>query len=138
MTYNGTNLRVFLAGVLLGGENECTVSFSHEPRDANTKDSGRWDASEEGALSAEVSGNGFVVTPAEGILDKLYDALTNAAELDVVVGTNSGGSVNTTAHRWIMKARLVAFEDAGVHRETRTYSYTFRSTGVVTSWNPAS
>ena len=137
-TYNGSNLRVFLAGVLLGGETECSVSFSHEPRDSNTKDTGRWNSSEEGGLGAEISGSGFVVTPAQGILDKLFDALVNSAELDVVVGTNNAGVVDATAHRWIGKFRLTSFEESGKHRETRTYSYSLQSTGIVTSWNPAS
>lgn len=137
-TYNGTNLRVFIDGQLVGGENECSISFSHEPRDSNTKDTGRWNNSEEGALSAEISGSGFVTVPAEGVLDKLFDALTSANPVTVIVGTNTGGSVDTSAHRWIGTFRLVSFEDNGAHRDTRTYSYSLQSVGTVTSYNPAS
>lgn len=137
-TFNGSNLRVFLDGSLVGGENECTVSFSHEPRDSNTKDAGRWNANEEGGLSAEISGSGFVVVPVEGTLDVLFDALVNSTPLSVVVGTNDGGSPDLTAHRWIGTFRLTSFEDSGPHRDTRTYSYTLMSTGVVESFNPAS
>lgn len=137
-TQNGTDLRVFKDGVLLGGENECSVSFSHEPRDASTKDTGRWNNSEEGSLGAEISGSGFVPADAEDVMDVLYDALVSQNPVSVVFGVNSGGSVDTTKHRYIGQFRLTSFEQSGSHRQTATYSYTLQSVGIVTSWNPNS
>jgi hypothetical protein len=137
-TFNGTSLRVFKDGALIGGEDDCTISFSHEPRDANTKDSGRWNASEEGPLSAELSGGGFVPADAEDVLDVLYDALVGTTVTAIVVGTKSGAAVDTTKHRWIGTFRVTAFDDNGPHRAGRKYSYTMQSTGPVESWNPGS
>lgn len=131
-TYNGTNLRIFIDGTLVGGENETTISFSHEPRDSNTKDS-PWNSNEEGSLSAEISGSGFVVAPVEGTLDRLFDALVNANSVSVLVGTNIGGLLDTSKHRWSGQFRLTSFEDSGSHRDTRTYSYTLMSVGVIES-----
>jgi hypothetical protein len=137
-TFNGSNLRVFVAGALVAEEQNCTFNLSHEPRDANSKDSGRWDNSEEGPLSGEFSGEGLVPVGAEDVLDALYDKLVGTEVIQVVIGTNNAGSVDETKHRWIMNARFTSLEDNGPHREGRKYSFAGKSVGIVTSWNPNS
>lgn len=129
-TWNGTDILVFMDGTKIAGEAEATASFSHDPRPANTKASGRWEASAEGALSGEISVDGLVMLNNQPA-SLLFDAVISKTPVTLIFGVDNDGSPDTSELRYIGEFRVTKFDDSAPHRDTRAFSATFSSTGAI-------
>lgn len=135
-TVNGTNLRVFLDDELIAGEDSCSISFTHDPRGANTKDSGRWDANAEGGLSCEISSDGLDIVPgsqgAKKTFRDLLTAFTSVTAVTLTFGINDDGDTDLAYDHYQGSFRITSLEKTGDHRDTVQVSASFSSTGEVT------
>jgi len=126
---NGTNLVVKIGNLQIGVAKTCSMSISHEPRDATSKDSAGNEDSLEGLVSAEVSGDGLY-NPAHAVQadNVIYPGITNRTRISWSFGSKTAGDVIYYGEGYFTKLDL-----SGGVEESATFSFSIKVAGGVSS-----
>ena len=128
---NGTNLRIYLGGVVIGYATSCTMSVTREMREILTKDSpgSGWTENKPGRKSATMSTEGLSSTDTANTTPKaLFDALNNGTPL---VGRFTTDVIGDSY--WEGSMYCNTFEQTAAVEENASYSAEFTVHGAVTS-----
>jgi len=127
--FNGTNLKVYVAGAVVARATSCELSISSNLRDATTKDSGgdaerlpglrEWSLSTDALYSEDYTGAG---------VDELFAAIKNGTKLAVKFSTNNIGDHEYAGNAYVTDLSM----NAGTE-ENATYSASFQGTGAITN-----
>jgi len=133
---NGTNLGVYVDGVLIGFSTSATINVNQSLRSTSSKASGGWEENMEGIRNFDVSTDAlYLYTNADGSTvtevteDELYLHIHNRTSftLKFGVGTTASGDVNYTGTAFVTSISVSApMED------TATYSVSFQGSGALT------
>ena len=119
----GNDIRVSIEGILIGGQQGCSINRETETSDTTTKDSGVWSEAEAIGLSWSVDCDGLVVVGDEG-LEALEAAWENLRQVDVKYGS---------AERYKTgKAIITSLSSNSASKEKTTYSVSFQGVGALT------
>jgi predicted secreted protein len=132
--FNGTNLKVYVAGNVVARATSCELSISSNLRDATTKDSGgdaerlpglrEWSLSTDALYSEDYSGAG---------VDEIFAAIKNGTKLAVKFSSNNVGDHEYAGDAYVTDMSL----NAGTE-ENATYSASFQGTGAISNTIKAS
>ena len=131
---NGTELGVYVAGVLVAYSTNATLNVNHSTRSTSSKESGGWEDNMEGMRNWDVSCDALYAW-----LDPAGSAITNKTLSDLFTGylatrtsfdltfgstTATAGYTKYTGTAWLTSASLTApLED------TSTFSVSFQGSG---------
>jgi len=131
---NGTELGVYVAGVLVAYSTNATLNANHSTRSTTSKESGGWEDNMEGLRNWDVSCDALYawVDPAGSAitnktLSDIFTAyLTTRTSFELTFGANGGASNDTkyVGDAWLTSCSLTApLED------TSTFSVSFQGSG---------
>ena len=120
----GSDIRVSIGEVLIGGQQGCSINRETETTDSTTKDSGVWSESEAIGLSWSVDCDGLVVVGDEG-LKALEEAWENLQQVDVKYGSSSNYKTG--------KAIITSLSSNSPSKDKTTYSVSLQGVGALTS-----
>ena len=120
----GSDIRVSIGEVLIGGQQGCSINRETETTDSTTKDSGVWSESEAIGLSWSVDCDGLVVVGDEG-LQALENAWENLQQIDVKYGSSSNYKTG--------KAIITSLSSNSPSKDKTTYSVSLQGVGALTS-----
>lgn len=126
-TFNGTNLGVYVGGVLIAAATDVSFSVSAETIDVSTKDSGAWRYLLAGMRSGSMSVSGLIDYSAASGYDvpDLFGAFTGRTALTLKFEeSGSGKDFNATGY-------LTSLEQSAGTEDTATYSATFELSGQI-------
>tara|TARA_R110000765_G_scaffold60092_1_gene116285 strand:+ start:37 stop:477 length:441 start_codon:yes stop_codon:yes gene_type:complete len=131
---NGTELGVYIGGVLVAYSTSATLNVNHSPRSTSNKEDGGWETAMEGYRTWDVSCDALYawVDPAgtaisNKTLSDLFTAyITTRASFDLTFGVTSAASddVKYTGTAWLTSASLSA-----PNEDTSTFSVSFQGSG---------
>lgn len=123
---NGTDLLLYVGGTAVAHSKSHTLSVSHEPRDATTKDSNGWDESLEGMRSWSIDGEALQAFDANYGHSDLLALITTRTKVTVKFSTEVTGDSYWTGEAWLTACEL----EAGTE-ESASYSFSFKGTGAL-------
>ena len=118
----GNDIRLSVNGILIGGEQDCSINRETETSDTTTKDSGVWSESEAVGLSWSADCNGVVVVDDEG-LEALETAWESMEKVDVKYG--KAGNYKTG------QAIITSLSSNSPHKDKSTYSVSLQGVGAL-------
>ena len=126
---NGTDLGLYVhqsdgSEVLIASATECTISFSEDPRDTTTKDSGGWRELAEGLRSATISASYLHAEDDTNNIQDYWGAFNTRANLFFLMSTEETGD-----YRWNGECRITSLEKSAATEDNVTYSVTREVTG---------
>lgn len=121
---NGNNLIVSIGGTTIGVSQSCSISFSTDIVEQNSKDNPDYVNKRAGRTMATISCNGLY-DAADGGQEAVHAALGAGTSVSLVWGISSDEEFSCSAI-------LTSVELTGDENADGTYSYTFESTGVIT------
>ena len=121
MTYRlGNDIRVSVGEVLIGGQQNCTLTMSSETGDTTTKDSGVWAESEVTGLSWSVSCDGLIAVDDEAVV-ALEEAWKGMQKVTIKYGSAEKYKTG--------QAIIESLEQNDAMKEKSTYSVSFIGVG---------
>jgi len=128
---NGTNLRIYAGGTVIGNATSCTLTVSREMREILTKDSpgNGWTENKPGRKSGTLSTEGLASTDTANRTPKyLFDALNNGTPIVLRFTTDVVGDTY-----WEGSGYCSSFESTAAVEENATYPAEFTVHGAITS-----
>lgn len=126
---NSTSLRVYVGGTAIAHATDATLTFTHEPRDTTTKDSGGWRDLLEGLRSWSVSATALYADDAAYGFEDLHDTLNaTRATVTVLIGTGESGNVDYSGTAWVASLELNSPDS----EDNASLSVTFEGSGALT------
>jgi TP901-1 family phage major tail protein len=127
---NGTDMAVYVSTTdgseaLVAHATECSISFSEDPRDITTKDSGGYRELLEGLRSFSISSSHLHAEDDTTNIDDLFTAWTSRVPVFVLFTTNNAGD-----KQWNCKCRVTSIEVNAGTEDNVTYSVSFEGTGA--------
>lgn len=123
---NGTLLGFYIGGTLVSHSTSNSISISHSPRSATTKDSGGWTEVLEGLREWSASGEAQLALDATYTIDDLYTIMLNRTQIQVRLSTEVTGDKYFNG-----AAYLDSIEVTAETEETVTYSFSITGTGAL-------
>ena len=134
---NGTEIGVYVAGVLVGYSTNATLNINHNTRSTSNKESGGWEESAEAYRSWDVSCDALYawLTPAGGditntTLSDMFTAyIATRTSFTLVFGNTStagDGWTTYTGTAWMTSASISA-----PNEDTATFTVTFQGTSTL-------
>lgn len=121
---NGNNLVVSVGATVIGVSQSCSISFSTDVIEQNTKSNPDFVNKRAGRTMATISCNGLY-DDADGGQEAVHAALIAGTSVTLAWGISSDEEFNCTAI-------LTSVELTGDENADGTYAYTFESTGAIT------
>ena len=123
---NGTNIGIYIGGTKVAKATSGSISVTHSPRDATSKDSSGWSESLEGLREWSIEGEGlFAFDASYGYVD-LEGVLTARTAVTVRFSTES--STDEYHEGTAIMTDLSADTST---EESATYSFSFQGTGAL-------
>jgi len=131
---NGTDLGVYIGGVLIAYSTSATLNINHSPRSTSNKEDGGWETAMEGYRNWDVSCDALYawVDPAGSAISNktLSDIFTSyihtRTSFELTFGAN-GGATNDTKYvgtAWLTSASLSA-----PNEDSATFAVSFQGSG---------
>ena len=125
--FNGTNLILKVEGATLGHTTSCSLNLSNDLPEATSKDSSGFQEVIAGAMSGEISFDGFVKYDDSSNAIEMADFLLSRTQLTCVFGTAATGDEIYTAEGFLSSVEMSAEAESPV-----TYSGSITLTGSIT------
>jgi hypothetical protein len=119
---NGTDLRVFMNGVVIAHATSHTLSPKMDTRGTSNKDSGLYNTAAPGRLSVTAQCSGMMVY---GDIEILRTAFANRAALTLDFGEAVGGAVDTSKTYATGSFYLTGLDEDAPDGDNATYSCSF-------------
>ena len=119
----GNSIKVSVGEVLIGGQQNCSITMETETYDATTKDSGVWSEEEAVGLSWSIDCDGLILVDDAG-LEALLTAWKGLQTVDIKYGTSTKYKTG--------KAIVESLSQNSSMKEKSTWSVTFKGCGELT------
>jgi TP901-1 family phage major tail protein len=121
---NGTLLGFYVGGTLISHSTDNSITVSHSPRSATTKDSGGWTDNLEGLREWSGSGEAMLAEDATYGHDDLMGLVVNRTEVTLRFSTEVSGDKYYQG-----QAYIDSLEISSAPEESVTFSYSFTGNG---------
>jgi predicted secreted protein len=123
---NGTLLGIYVGGTLVSHSTSNSISISHSPRSATSKDSGGWSDNLEGLREWSGEGEAYLALDATYGLNDLVTIMKGRTKVTIRFSTEVTGNQYFEG-----QAYLDSISADSSPEESATFSYSFTGTGAL-------
>lgn len=123
---NGTLLGIYVGGTLVAHSTSNSISITHSPRSATSKDSGGWSDNLEGLREWSAEGEGYMAFDASYGLNDLVTLYENRTKVLIRFSTEVSGDEYFQGYAYLDSLSVDSSPE-----ESATFSYSLTGTGAL-------